>query len=58
MSRLVQKLAAPNGRIFELRTGLFVNNQWLAGSAEQVKSISPSYVNMLLLNTNECVSDL
>lgn len=42
MSNLRQSLQAPNGLEIELNTGLFINNEFVAGSANRIVSINPS----------------
>lgn len=42
MTSLVTQLVAPNGRKIELETGLFINNEFVAGHGERISSVSPS----------------
>lgn len=41
---LQTQLKAPNGRAITLPTGLFINNEFVAGTASQkITSVSPAY---------------
>ncbi|KAF4960042.1 hypothetical protein FSARC_10573 [Fusarium sarcochroum] len=42
MSNLLQFLTSPNGLSIPLNTGLFINNEFVSGSAEKIPSINPS----------------
>ncbi|KAF5700696.1 aldehyde dehydrogenase [Fusarium globosum] len=42
MASLLQELVAPNGRSIKLDTGLFINNTFVAGHAEPIKTINPT----------------
>ena len=42
MSTLQKVLLAPNGRSISLNTGLFINNEFTAGSGNQILSINPA----------------
>ncbi|KAF5598363.1 aldehyde dehydrogenase [Fusarium pseudocircinatum] len=42
MSSLIQKLTAPNGRQIDLPTGLFINNEFVAGRDSPLESINPT----------------
>lgn len=45
MADLTVELTAPNGTRYVQPTGLFINNEWVAGSdGEMITSINPSYV--------------
>lgn len=45
MADLTVELTAPNGRTYDQPTGLFINNEWVAGSdGGMITSINPSYV--------------
>jgi len=50
MSDLTVELTAPNGRKYVQPTGLFINNEWVKGSAgEMITSINPSFVCLSIL---------
>jgi aldehyde dehydrogenase (NAD(P)+) len=43
MSDLSVELTAPNGRKYTQPTGLFINNEWVAGSkGDKIKTINPT----------------
>ncbi|KAF4831445.1 putative aldehyde dehydrogenase-like protein [Colletotrichum siamense] len=42
MAFLVKKLTAPNGRVIELNTGLFINNEFTPGTASPITTINPA----------------
>jgi aldehyde dehydrogenase (NAD+) len=42
MSQFAQTLSAPNGRTIKLNTGLFINNEFVAGHADPIASINPA----------------
>ena len=37
-----QSLTAPNGRVIKLNTGLFINNEFVDGSASPIDSVDPA----------------
>lgn len=42
-SDTVVKITAPNGRVYEQPTGLFINNEWVKSSdGGKITSINPS----------------
>ncbi|KAI9151398.1 retinal dehydrogenase [Paramyrothecium foliicola] len=47
MADFQTELTAPNGRVFTLSTGLFINNAWSAGSAKPMASIDPATENAI-----------
>ncbi|CAG7562636.1 unnamed protein product [Fusarium equiseti] len=42
MSSLVKQLTAPNGREITLNTGLFIGNEFVAGSASRIPTVNPT----------------
>lgn len=43
MAPLIKSIEAPNGRQFELPTGLFINNEWgEAANGQVLASINPA----------------
>lgn len=42
MVDLSRKLVAPNGRGIELKNGLFIDNNFVPGSAAKISSIDPT----------------
>lgn len=42
MAPTVKQLVAPNGRKIKINTGLFVNNEFVPGSAPQIETVNPA----------------
>ncbi|KAM5350942.1 hypothetical protein ACJ41O_003665 [Fusarium nematophilum] len=58
MGHLAQSLVAPNGREIHLNTGLFINNEFIQGSAPQIASINPANGKEIVLVEAASAADI